>query len=87
MDDLEDGIAIRKFPSSGKWLGKSAAKKEYCGLIVIAMFYIGKKGRKNKAKVKLESSIRLDDLISVSTGLKSEGLKRNGSRKKMQTCT
>ena len=35
----------------------------------------------NKAKVKLESSIRLDDLISVSTGLKSEGLKRNGSRK------
>ena len=39
------------------------------------------KGKKNKAKVKLESSIRLDDLISVSTGLKSEGLKRNGSRK------
>ena len=31
--------------------------------------------------MKLESSIRLDDLISVSVGLKSEGLRKNGSNK------
>ena len=81
MDDLEDGIAIRKFPSSGKWLGKSAAQERVLWLDRNRNVLYWQKGRKNKAKVKLESSIRLDDLISVSTGLKSEGLKRNGSRK------
>ena len=81
MDELEDGIAIRKFPSSGKWLGKSAAQERVLWLDRNRNVLYWQKGRKNKAKVKLESSIRLDDLISVSTGLKSEGLKRNGSRK------
>ena len=48
MDELEDGIAIRKFPSSGKWLNKSAAQLEFCGLIAIVMFYIGKREEKTR---------------------------------------
>ena len=78
LDEIEEGIAIRKFPSSGKLFGKSAPQDRTLWLDRKRNVLYWQKGRKNKSKVKLESSIRLDDLISVSVGLKSEGLKKNG---------
>ena len=80
LSKLEAGIPIKKFPNSSGWFSSGAqARTIWLNTSNNALYW--QKGRKDTTKVKLESSVRMKDIMTVSLGIKSDVLRRLGTSK------
>ena len=80
LSKLEAGIPIKKFPnSSGGFSSGAQARTIWLNTSNNALYW--QKGRKDTTKVKLESSVRMKDIMTVSLGIKSDVLRRLGTSK------
>jgi hypothetical protein len=80
LKKLEAGIPIKKFPnSSGVFSSGAQARTIWLNTSNNVLYW--QKGTKDPKKVKLESSVRMKDIMTVSLGIKSDVLRRHGTSK------
>ena len=79
--ELVSGIAVKKFPSSDGYRISYKAQPRTIWLDQGRNVLYWQKGKKNKSTVKLESSLRMKDVIGVSVGIKSDVLRKAGTSK------